>query len=341
MKEQISEAISVLSRSEATDSGDLWIRPYVFDRDVSTNQFVLFLKPEATAIDKGVRVERILEIVFDALQKWDVHLGAVRVLNYSHLHKYRIMDKHYGVINEISRRGISAISDDAKIALQRIFESELKAGAVVLGGHQFLEKVPAFSAFALSTVSDNIGSKKLAGGTYCLPLRVSGETLLVLNGFHPYQLEHFTSPGKAIVVMECSAKTSWANLRQQLIGATNPTNAAQGSIRRILLEKIRELGMEDVNQGANGIHLSAGPLEGMVEIQRFFSQHDGDSIKFLETSFGALLLQKGFSEDQVGQFTLNPFYTYEGRSVSAFDLTEELDGIAAAEKLADVTNRSS
>lgn len=47
-----------------------------------------------------------------------------------------------------------------------------------------------------------------------------------------------------------------------------------GSVRRLFLQKKAELGFTDVSKGSNGVHMSAGPLEGMVEFIRFFSDHE-------------------------------------------------------------------
>lgn len=44
-----------------------------------------------------------------------------------------------------------------------------------------------------------------------------------------------------------------------------------GSIRAELLKNKEATGMIDVNMSSNGVHMSAGPLEGLVELQRFMS----------------------------------------------------------------------
>ena len=95
------------------------------------------------------------------------------------------------------------------------------------------------------------------------------------------------------------------------------------------------LGLPDVSQGANGIHLSAGPLEGMVEVQRFFTDHEaGRDVALADTVFGRRLAGSGLAEEQVRELAGNPNLTTEGREVSAFDLTEEVDAVEAAGQLA-------
>jgi len=184
-----------------------WVKPYNKPGDTSINQFVLFLKPEATALHEGVNINAVLQLITKSLLEHNVEIGAVRVLNGNYLNESGIMAAHYGVINSISTKGIDAISDAAKEKLQELYGEDIKAGAAVLGGHQFLEKFPDFNAASLCTINDNIGTAKLAGGTYALKLEVLGEPVIILNPFHPYQLVPFTTPGRGIIVMEALSTT--------------------------------------------------------------------------------------------------------------------------------------
>ncbi|MDO8604878.1 MAG: hypothetical protein Q7K40_05815 [bacterium] len=298
------------------------------------NQCVLFLKPEATALSDGVNVQGIIDIIACALEDSHVVVGGVRILNGAYLKNYNIMDAHYGVINQISRLGIAALSDDAK---KRLAEQSGGEERLVFGGHQFLERFSDFSPFALNVLSDSVGTKKLGGGTYYIPARVGGEHMTLLNPFHPHQLCHFTTPNRAIIVLECLTDTSWKDIRQDLIGATNPSVASVGSIRQILLQRQQELGMAEVSQGVNGVHLSAGPLEGMVEYQRFFSDHsNGKVIAYKNTLLGSELGKVGIPESAIASFASNCMLTINGRSLSSFDATEELDTGAVVKMLSDL-----
>lgn len=51
-------------------------------------------------------------------------------------------------------------------------------------------------------------------------------------------------------------------------------NHMVGSIRAELLKNKEKSGMVAVNIASNGVHMSAGPLEGLVELQRFLSDWD-------------------------------------------------------------------
>jgi hypothetical protein len=310
-----------------------WVSPFE-SGDKPAHQFVFFIKPEATAVHDGVNLEALLGLVMGALEQHNVSCGAIRVLNGNYLAEHSIMDQHYGVINSISKGGRAAISQGAEATLEKDFGDQLAAGVPVLGGHEFVEQQADFSPLALSTLNDNIGTSKLAGGTYVLSFKLAGSPQLVLNPFHPYQLVPFTTPGRAIIVIEGLSDTPWSDLRNKLTGATDPSKAAIGSIRNLLLENQATTGMKDVSQGTNGVHLSAGPLEGMVELRRFFADPDaGTSLALADTAFGQALLAKGISADQLSALAENPDFDHEGSSESAFDLSEEMDASAAADLL--------
>lgn len=313
----------------------LLLRPYKPENvDTSQNQFTIFLKPETTAIQEGAELDEILRYILRTFEKWAVEIGGVRILTADYLARHEIMDRHYGVINKISKHGDHAISVKAKQTLDKEFANDLESGAEVLGGHQFLARFSAFSAFALAVLSDNMGVQKLAGGTYCLRIQINGEIFLILNAFHPYQLENFTTGNKAIVVMEGRSNSDWVDLRRKMLGATNPVYAFQGSIRQTLLNQRERFGLTNVSQSANGIHLSAGPLEGMVELQRFFSDPDEEyQITPDKTFFGQRLLEEGLSEKTVTRLADNLDTEVDGHTVSAFDFTEEINSDEATAKL--------
>jgi nucleoside diphosphate kinase len=328
MQAEILKAFEKVTAKDAAET-HAWIKPYEAAKDADAHQFLLFLKPEVTATYDGVKLDKILDLVFKALAQFEVEIGAARILTGQYLDKHDLMVQHYGVISAISKRGVSAISDVAKKNLEEKFKADLEAGAPVLGGNQFLEQEKGFNAFSLSVLNDNLGTTRLAGGTYAMRIKVMGKPVIILNPFHAYQLVPYTTHGHAIIALEGRSKRSWAELRSKLIGVTDPKEAAAGSIRNQLLQQKEELGLKDVDKGTNGIHMSAGPLEGMVELRRFFSDHEaGKELTYEEIAFGQLL-----GADQANKLAANPDLDQEGKKVSAFDATEESDAKPAAELL--------
>jgi hypothetical protein len=248
------------------------------------------------------------------------------------------MEAHYGVINRASRLGEDALSQPTRAKLVAQCQGVEHR---ILGAHQFLEEFPDVSAFALNILADTLGTKKIASGKYFVVAQVSGERIAILNPFHPYQLMHFTAPGRTIVIFECWTDTSWDVLRQEMTGATDPSRAAAGSIRKTLLEKQRQLGLRDVRTATNGVHCSAGPLEAMVEYCRFFSDYANKaSIRASETPFGRLLARHGVRDAAIARLATNPLLGKESAGNYAFNLTEEKDSETAAALLAKVMSRS-
>ena len=84
----------------------------------------------------------------------------------------------------------------------------------------------------------------------------------------------------------------------------------------------------------NGVHLSAGPVEGLVELIRYnsdFSSQNG--IKNIsDYSFGRALKSE-FTEEQINRIMSNEDLIIENTKVSIFDLTEEKNSDEAIESL--------
>jgi hypothetical protein len=331
---KILKALPAVAAAE--EPSERWISPLRQSQPAGRNHFVLFLKPEALALEDGVNVEGVLELVLSKLRASGIKTGAARLLNGPYLGQYRIMEAHYGVINRASRLGEAALSQPTKKKLM----AECPGVDHVLGAHQFLGKYPDISAFALNVLTDTLGTKKVASGKYYGVFNVGGEKVVVLNPFHPQQLLHYTQPGRAIVVFECSTDTDWAVLRNGVTGATDPTRAAPGSIRRTLLDRKSELGLRDVSTANNGVHCSAGPLEAMAEYVRFFSDHaKGELIDPEETPFGRLLAKHGLGKKDIAGLAKNPLLGRGADATYAFNLTEEKDSDAAADLLAGASRK--
>ena len=225
--------------------------------------------------------------MLNKFDEFEVQLHAINLLSSKYLKTFEIMDAHYGIINRVSKHGYEIISEEAKVNFHMTYLDYLKKNPLIFGAHQFLKTYPEVSAKQLSDWTQEAGIEKFANGTYCSAIQYKGDPFLILSPFHPFQLEYFTSGEKTLIVFEGLTHTPWTKLRNELVGATNPANAINGSIRNFLFTNQGELNISTIDQRYNGIHLSAGPLEGMVEIQRFFSDYkSGQIITFNQTTFG-------------------------------------------------------
>ena len=292
---------------------------------VGKNEFLFFIKPEITLPSDTINFEAILELVQEKIESFGLTIHNVKVLSAKYLEQFNIIAQHYGVINKIATNAAQSLSDSAKEKFKEIYGKSIN-DVKLLGGVEFLEQYPAFNAFSLDYLWQNKDNKKLAGGTYAEDIKIDNEVLYVINGFHPRQLKHFTEKGRSIVVMTLSGDLNWSEARNNFIGATNPQNANKGSLRREFLERITDLGLAEVSQGVNGVHLSAGPVEALVELRRYNSNFaDASQTKaFADYSFGKKL-EAAFTKEQIEKIVNNANVTVNGKSVSIFDLTEEKD----------------
>jgi hypothetical protein len=294
----------------------------------SGNEFVIFSKPELGRLDEQ-RLAGVWDLFARAFADYGVRVHRVKIMTGPELEAAGAMQEHYGVINQISREGRPALTEAAEQALQSAYADTLE-GAEVIGGHQFLDRYPEVSAYALAMLFANADVERLGPGTYAASLRMDADRVIVLNGFHPRQLGFFTAEDTTCAFLHGSSTTDWETLRSELIGATDPAKAAAGSIRGRLKADPAAFGLSTVNSNFNGVHMSAGPLEGLGELDRFF----GEVQALPDWTFAAALRAAGLSDDDLASLVANPVITVDGERGTAFDLTEGIDAEPAAAMLA-------
>lgn len=287
------------------------------------NEFLFFIKPEITVASEQIKFDNILDMILSKINVFGLQIKNISVLSATYLEKYNIIAQHYGVINQIASNAVANLSETAKSKFQELYGKSIEE-CNVLGGVEFLQKYPSFNALSLDFLWQNKENKKLAGGTYCEDIKLDGEVVHLINGFHPRQLLHFTEQGRSIVIFTLIGDLDWSDARNKLIGATNPTKAEEGSIRRTLLDNKEAFGLAEVSQGMNGVHLSAGPVEGLIELVRYNSNFTNqEQIKNIQDFALGKLLADNFTEEQTKQILSNPNVNVEGKNISIFDLTEE------------------
>lgn len=289
---------------------------------VGKNEFLFFIKPEVLDRPAGVKTELVLDLILDKISAFGLTIHNVKILSAEYLEKNDIIAQHYGVINSIAKDAMNNLSEGARDKFKELYGAELSEFKV-LGGLEVIDQYPAFNAFSLDYVWQNLENKKLAGGTYVEAVKVDNEVLHIMNGFHPRQLKHFTETGRSIVVMTLSGDLDWSVARGELIGATDPARAVAGSIRRSFLDNKDALGLAEVGQGTNGVHLSAGPVEALVELCRYNSDF---SVAGGEKSYEAFSFGKRLKEefgDKIVDIANNINVVVDGKTTSVFDLTEE------------------
>lgn len=291
---------------------------------VGKNEFMFFIKPEITIDSNAVQLDRILDFILRTIRDFGLTVHNVRLLSARYLEEYNIIAQHYGVINKIASNALENMSGSAKDMFEKIYGKPVLE-VNVAGGFEFLEKYPIFNAYSLHCLWQNLVNTKLAGGTYSEKINLGNEIVYLINGFHPMQLKNFIEKGRSIVAFTLSGDMSWKEARTDFAGTTNPVNAEPGSIRRTLFDRKSEFGLQEVSQGVNGVHLSAGPVEALVELRRFdsnFALRNGVK-SFSDFSFGKSLLNA--FNGNIDNIIDNHNVVKSGNLISIFDLTEEKD----------------
>lgn len=299
---------------------------------VLKNEYLLFLKPEITQPSDTIRLEAVIDLLLQQMDAFGLVIHDVRILAASYLEAFNLIDQHYGVISLVSNQGLNVMTDVAKQRFRELYGKEAD-DSKVLGGMEFLRKYPFFNYHSLDCMWQNSENLKLASGTYVEQLRIDLEEVFLLNAFHPRQLRHFTETGRSIVLFNISGDRPWKEAREQFAGSTDPRKAAPGSLRRLFMERKDEFGIPEVSQSYNGIHLSAGPVEALIELHRFDSDHsnpEGEA-DYKDFSFGKELLRT-FGEIPAAVLN-NETIEVNGKATTIYDLTENLDSDQALELL--------
>ena len=146
----------------------------------------------------------------------------------------------------------------------------------------------------------------------------------------------FTTPPATLTwyTVEWPASSlSWEDFRGKVLGATDPSTAEEGSVRRAILDQWKALGLKAVpNVGDNGVHASASPFEAMAERMNWLGAP-------AETdAFGAACIAAGLTKETLVEWTEDPTVEFEGKPSSLFDLLEDLSSKDCLKKMDAIAN---
>jgi nucleoside diphosphate kinase len=151
-----------------------------------------------------------------------------------------------------------------------------------------------------------------------------GEPLFVINGFYMSMREKFTLSDAKLhyFVVEWAADSlSWEDFRGKVLGATDPSTAEDGAVRKLILDKWEELGLKSLpNVGDNGVHASASPFEAMCERINWLS------VPLEEDPFAQAMMAAGVPKETVEAWTKDPQVDLgDGKKGSIFDALEDMN----------------
>ena len=217
------------------------IKPAKIGEGPWANEALLFIKPEVFMLGDRASMEKVVQYVLDSLAKFDAKVDGIYAVSGNFLGKNNIMSKHYGYINTVSNSASKILEEDFRKRIEETF-GLTRGKYSVLGGHEFLQKYPAETPDSLDVLWFKEKSIKLRSGFYIRHLKMDGADIVLVNGFHPKQLSHFTDPYHRIVLMVIHSNTPWSRLKNEMIGHTFPEKAVPNSIRGELYANAKAYG---------------------------------------------------------------------------------------------------
>jgi len=182
-----------------------------------------------------------------------------------------------------------------------------------------LELTPLEISEKWEMLTDGVDLIKMQGGFYVGQV----DFYFVVNGFYHSMRAKYTTPGVFVSCFEVQwdpERLPWQKFRSEVIGVTNPKQAAPGSIRRSIYEQWQDLGLKcEPDIGDNGVHASASPFAGLAEKTNWLG------VRPEEDSFGKALMALNVSKELIGEWSDGAPVLFEGRRQSLFDLVEDLD----------------
>jgi len=201
------------------------------------------------------------------------------------------------------------------------WESALSQGLVLNAATAAatLELTPLEISEKWAMLTDGVDLIKMQGGFYVGQV----DFYFVVNGFYHTMRAKYTTPGVFVSCFEVEWDPEllpWKKFRFEVIGVTNPNQAAVGSIRRSIYEQWQELGLKcQPDVGDNGVHASASPFAGLAEKTNWLG------VRPDEDAFGRALISLNVSKELISEWSDGTPVQFEGRRQSLFDLVENLD----------------
>lgn len=301
------------------------IEPPRIGQTQQQNELLLFIKPEIFAVSDTDSLRNSLDRIWANLEEFDASVQGIVVVGGRVLEQKESMDRHYGAINVLSKTASSSLSAADQKSIYDILAVSPSAYPI-FGGHEFLASHESYTPASLDTLWFTKKAEKIRSGFYVQAYEVDRAKFILVNGFHPAQLVHFTAPSHRIALMLIHSDTNWARLRDLMIGDTFPERAATGSIRGELHARPAQYGFAEVTIANNGVHLSAGPFEALFEIANFFGSILEMDIYATQPHIVHRMHSVGIREHNAYKALKNPDVQDErGETTDLFSATEHMD----------------
>lgn len=307
------------------------LQPLEIGKEGWQNELVLFMKPELFMVSDPAFIRQSAELVLEKLAEYQAEIHGIAIVGGQFLAEHGIMDRHYGYINHLSKHASQILEDEDRAKMAAALGLPTIEGIPLYGGHEYLQNHPEETTVHLDEFWFSKKAIKIRSGFYINQYEKNGAPFILVNGFHPSQLNHFTAPDHRIVLFLVHSNTPWKTLRNDMVGNTFPEKASPASLRGSFYTEPACFGLTKVDISVNGAHLSAGPFEGLFEILNFFGTlHEAGAEKSLPL-IAKRMVARGLSADAALQVTANPALTINGKHTDLFSATEDFDTNAAVD----------
>lgn len=294
-----------------------------------TNAAFVFIKPHAVN-------DAVAAMVKTTFADAGIEVTGEGVLDYKTIDEQMLIDTHYGAIANKAMKTKPAdlgVTDAAKAKFKEMagmtWDDALAKGLVYnAAGACEKWKIDGKELDAKWAAIDKKKSLvKFGGGFYVGKVA----DIFVVNGFYMAMRGKFTEPPAKIhyFTVEWDAATlSWEDFRGKVLGATDPTTAAEGSLRREILDKWQKLGLASKpHTGDNGMHASASPFEAMAERCNWLGA------ELEKDMYGKAMIASGIPADTIKEWTNDPQVKLaDGSKGSLFDALEDTNAVVCIEK---------
>lgn len=317
----------IASKAAACDGVEILKQPAV-GAGTWRNELVMFIKPEAFMVPETAQSAKVAELVMAKLAAFDAHVDGAVLIGGRELDRLEIMSAHYGLINRLSRTASQSLTDEDRAKIAAALGGSIE-GYDIVGGHEYLAQYPGETSKDLDTLWFAGRSTKIRSGFYVKTAEKGSRKLILVNAFHPEQLNHFTDPTHRIALLLIHSNNDWSALKNTMTGATFPDKADPSSIRGTLHHNPAPYGFESVSIANNVVHLSAGPFEGLFEINNFLGKLTGLNPAVTQPTIVQQMVAAGLSTAEALASLDNPIVTEDPKPTDLWSATEDMDTEAA------------
>ncbi len=294
-----------------------------FKSSSKENETLFFLKPEFFHIKNLNSIRLLITFILKKINDFNIDISGIVTLSGSFLKKSRIIERHYGFINKFSVKGSLLVNDEQKEKIKEVLSIKDLYNHKILGGHEVINRYKNVDDKMLTEMWYSKKSIRIGEGFYIQPHYINDENVILINGFHPNQIQHYTNTDSRIVLFLLQTDTDWIKLRNNFVGDTFPENAIEGSIRATLYKNAVDYGIENINVANNFVHASSGPFDALFEICNFVGSIESINYCYKNTNIYNLMKDKyNLPEPDFQNALNNPCRTVDGKETDLFSYTK-------------------